>query len=258
MSGTENLLATIGGRLIVSCQAGQGHPLRDTPTISRIARAAVLGGAAAIRCGGVGSVADIAGVVASVDVPVIGLTKEGGEGVFITPTIESALAVVDAGATVVATDATLRPRPDGASFADTVIAVHERGRFVIADVSTVDEGVAAARAGADLVATTLSGYTPASPRLDGPDVDLVADLHGALPGVPIIAEGRYHTPQSVTAATAAGATSVVVGTAITDPSWITGSFSAGLPHNDSDTAPASSPHPVHATGPVAYRGRGQS
>jgi N-acylglucosamine-6-phosphate 2-epimerase len=218
----------IRGNLIVSCQAGHGHPMRDSVAITRMARSAVAGGAAAIRCGGVGGVGDVAAVVEAVDVPVIGLTKDGKEGVFITPTVQAALDVVAAGASIVAADATDRQRPDGASFVDTVRAVHGAGRLVMADVSTLAEGVAAAAAGADLVASTLSGYTEQSPAQDGPDIALVAALREALPDIPIVAEGRIHRPADVAAAMNAGATSVVVGTAITDPVWITGSFAAAL------------------------------
>lgn len=221
------LLEHISGKLIVSCQAGTGHALRDTPTMRRMAHAAVAGGASAIRCGGVGGVEDVAAVSATVDVPVIGLTKDGSTGVYITPTVASAQSIVDSGADVVAADATARPRPDGATFADTVRTVHEAGCLVMADVATFDEGVAAARTGADIVATTLAGNIgPDTP--DGPDLDLVADLHAALGDVPIVAEGRYHTPDDAAAAIASGATSVVVGTAITDPTWITGRFARGL------------------------------
>lgn len=223
------VLDIISGKLIVSCQAGEGHPLRDSVAITRMARSAVAGGAAAIRCGGVGGVPDVAAVVDAVDVPVIGLTKDGKEGVYITPTVRAALDVVAAGADIVAVDATDRPRPDGASFVDTVRAVHETGRLVMADVSTLAEGVAAAQAGADLVASTLSGYTAESPVQDGPDIALVEALRKALPAVPIVAEGRIHRPADVAAAIGAGATSVVVGTAITDPTWITGTFAAALP-----------------------------
>jgi N-acylglucosamine-6-phosphate 2-epimerase len=218
------------GKLIVSCQAGDRHPLRDSATMARMAQAAVLGGAVAIRCGGVGGVPDVAAVTAVVVVPVIGLTKDGTEGVYITPSVAAALAVVQAGASVVAADGTDRPRPDGSSFADLVHAVHDAGRLVMADVSTFAEGIAAADVGADVIATTLAGYTSASSSTtgDGPDLELVRSLRAALPAAFIVAEGRYHSPAAAAAAIEAGATSVVVGTAITDPAWITNSFAADV------------------------------
>jgi N-acylglucosamine-6-phosphate 2-epimerase len=223
MSGLslDRFVAVVEGRLIVSCQASAGHPLRDTATLVRMANAAVSGGAAAIRCGGVGGVADVEAIAVAVDVPVIGLTKDGTQGVYITPTVGAALAVVAAGADVVAADATLRPRPDGSAFTHLVAAVHGAGRLVMADVATLEEGVAAVAAGADIVASTLAGYTPQNPRCDGPDLGLVSALRSALPDTVIVAEGRYHDPSAAAEAIGAGATSVVVGTAITDPAWIT-------------------------------------
>lgn len=224
----EEFAAAIRGRLVVSCQAGTGHALRDTPTLVRMAQAAVAGGAAAIRCGGVGGVPDVAAIAAVVPVPVIGLTKDGAEGVYITPTVEAALAVAHAGAAVVATDGTTRLRPDGAPFSATVEAVHEGGALVMADVSTLAEGIAAAEAGADIVATTLAGYTPGNPRRDEPDLELVAALRRELPKILLVAEGRLHSPAQAAAAVAAGADAVVVGTAITDPTWLTSTFAAGV------------------------------
>lgn len=224
----HQLLEHIDRRLIVSCQAAEGHALRDTSTMVRLARAAVDGGAAAIRCGGVGGARDVAAVVPNVSVPVIGLTKDGTDGVYITPTVSAALSVVESGADVVAADATDRPRPDGADFADIVRAVHDAGRLVMADISTLDEGIAAAAAGADLVATTLAGNIAPQPQSAPPDIDLVTRLRKALPDAPIVAEGRYHHPREVAAAVSAGANTVVVGTAITDPTWLTSRFAAGL------------------------------
>lgn len=226
--GLDAFLEQVRGALVVSCQAPDGHPLRDTATIVRLARAAVLGGASAIRCGGYGGIADVAAVCAAVPVPVIGLTKEGDTGVYITPSVGSAVAVARSGAVVVAIDATDRPRPDGSTFAEAAAGVHEAGALVMADVSTLQEGIAAHAAGADLISTTLSGYTPGSPHLDGPDLELVRALRGALPDAAVTAEGRVRTPAEAAAARLAGADAVIVGTAITDPAWITAQFLASV------------------------------
>ncbi|MFE1848197.1 N-acetylmannosamine-6-phosphate 2-epimerase [Streptomyces sp. NPDC059515] len=212
------------GRLIVSCQAPPGDPMRHTDTLVRMALAAEAGGAAAVR---VNDPEVVAATVARAGLPVIGLWKDGDSGVFITPTAGHALALVDAGAAVVAADATARPRPDGSTFAALVEAVHAAGALVMADVSAYEEGRRAAEEGADFVATTLSGYVPGSPRQPGPDLRLVADLAVGC-GVPVIAEGRVATPEQAADALAAGAWSVVVGTAITAPTALTRLFVEGM------------------------------
>jgi N-acylglucosamine-6-phosphate 2-epimerase len=218
-------LAAIRGGLVVSCQAAPGDPLRDPSVLARVAASVARAGAVAVRLNGVEDVRQAKGAV---DVPVIGLWKDGEDGVYITPTLEHALAVAEAGADIVAIDGTDRPRPDRRDLAETVAALHARtGALVLADVSTVDEGVAAAEAGADAVASTLSGYTPGSRPPIGPDLELVAELARKLT-VPVLAEGRLHTPEQARAALDAGAWAVVVGTAITAPAWLTGRFIAAL------------------------------
>ncbi|MFG3714261.1 N-acetylmannosamine-6-phosphate 2-epimerase [Micromonospora sp. NPDC047730] len=211
----------LAGGLVISCQPlpdEPDDPMRDPYVQARVAASVVRGGAVAVRANGT---ADITAIRAAVDVPVIGLHKHGVDGVFITPTASHAVDVARAGAHIVAVDATDRPRPDGRTFADTVRAVRERtDALVLADVSTVAEGVTAVRDGADAVATTLSGYTPSSPPADGPDLVLVARL-AALVEVPVIAEGRYRSPAQIDRAFAAGAHSVVMGNAVTSPLWIT-------------------------------------
>ncbi|QLJ02683.1 putative N-acetylmannosamine-6-phosphate 2-epimerase [Streptomyces sp. NEAU-sy36] len=221
---TVPLTEALDGRLIVSCQAPPGDPMRHTDTLVRLARSAEAGGAAAVR---VNDPEVVAAAVAAVGLPVIGLWKDGDTGVYITPSVRHALALVEAGATVVAADATARARPDGSTFAELVTAVHAAGALVMADVSTCDEGRRAAAQGADLVATTLSGYVPGSPRQTGPDLGLIADLAAAV-GVPVVAEGRIATPAQAAEALAAGASSVVVGTAITAPTALTRLFAERL------------------------------
>nr|WSS65027.1 N-acetylmannosamine-6-phosphate 2-epimerase [Streptomyces sp. NBC_01177] len=220
----QDLADTLKGRLIVSCQAPPGDPMRDTATLVRLALSAVAGGGSAIRANEPEVVAAITGAV---DLPVIGLWKDGDTGVYITPTVRHALAIVEAGAAVVAADATDRPRPDGSAFAELVTAVHAAGALVMADVSTLAEGIAAAEQGADFVSTTLSGYVPGSPKQTGPDLGLVTSLSAAI-SVPVVAEGRINTPEEAAEALASGAHSVVVGTAITAPTALTARFVAGL------------------------------
>ncbi|WP_165241127.1 putative N-acetylmannosamine-6-phosphate 2-epimerase [Corynebacterium lizhenjunii] len=229
MYSLPDFAAATRGRLIVSAQAPAGHPLRDTHTIAHLAQAAASGGAAAIRCGGYGGVEDIAAVAAVVQVPVIGLTKEGDTGVYITPTVASAQAVVAAGAQVVAFDATARPRPDGASTADMVHAIHAAGALAMADIATAQEAVEAHAAGVDIISTTLAGYTPDRAATQGPDLELLEQVRELVPEAFLIGEGRFHTPQHLERGFELGADAIIIGTAITDVAWVTRQFAALTP-----------------------------
>ena len=214
--------------LIVSCQAPPGSPLRAPAHMAAMAQAAMAGGARGIRAEGA---ADIEAITRAVGLPVIGLRKLtlAGTDVYITPTLPSAREVVAAGAAVLAVDATLRPRDDGAPPDAFIRRLNrELGVPVLADVDTLAAGVRARAAGAAAVATTLSGYTGPDAPPEGPDIELVAALAARL-DCPVVAEGRYATPEQVRAAFAAGAFAVVVGTAITNPVALTQRFAAGTP-----------------------------
>jgi len=216
----QTLLPKIRGGLIVSCQALADEPLYGATFMARMALAAQQGGAVAIRAN---TPVDIQAIHATVDLPIIGLYKEEipGYPVYITPTLDHARQVAAAGATIIAIDATARPRPQPGTLADFIAAIHaETGCLVLADIATADEGLAAQAAGADLVSTTMSGYTDDSPHLPGPDLDLVKRLAAVLT-VPLLAEGRFKLPDEVKQALALGATAVVVGGAITRPQQIT-------------------------------------
>ena len=141
----------------------------------------------------------------------------------ITPTIDDAEGLVEAGADIVAFDATGRVRPT--SVADVIGAIHERGALAMADCATLADGVAALAAGADIVGSTLSGYT-GGPEPDHPDLELVAGLRELTPHV--VAEGRIRYPEQAASALEAGAFAVVVGSAITRPEHITSWFAAAI------------------------------
>lgn len=222
---THPLIASLRGRLIVSVQAYPGEPMRHPETMAQIARAAEIGGAAAIRCQGL---SDISAIKGSVQVPVIGLWKEGHDGVYITPSLRHARACVMAGADVVAIDATDRPRVDGRDYAQTVAELKREGALVMADCGSLGDARRAVEAGSDIVSTTLAGYTGDREKTEGPDLELLASIIQEFPGVPVICEGRVHTPGDAAAAIGAGAFAVIVGTAITHPTSITGWFKAAV------------------------------
>lgn len=220
------MIEALRGRLIVSCQAYPGEPMRDPRTMAQVALSAARGGAAAIRAQGLD---DLRLIHDQVDLPVIGLWKDGDAPVHITPTLQHALAVAQTGVEVVAIDATAQPRPDGLTVAQTIAELHRQtNSLVMADCSTLQEGRAAGDAGADLIGTTLAGYTSYTEKTDGPDLRLVEQL-AAVVDVPVVCEGRVHTPAQARAAIDAGAFTVVVGTAITHPATITGWFAGALP-----------------------------
>ncbi len=222
-----DLIAALHGGLIVSCQALPDEPLFGAEHMAAMARAAVIGGAIAIRANGP---ADIAAIRAAVALPIIGLFKDDLPGceVRITPALEHADKIAEAGADFIAIDATPRARPRNLSVKRLIEHIHEKlNRLVLADVSTLEEGLEAARCGADLVATTLSGYTAYSPSQADPDFDLLEGLAGKL-NIPVIAEGRISTPEQAAQALKRGAYAVVVGGAITRPQWITAQFANAL------------------------------
>jgi len=225
MTLSKSLDDTLRGRLVVSCQAYPGEPMRDPRTMAQVAESVVRGGACAVRIQGI---ADIRATRAVVDVPIIGLWKVGTGGVFITPTLDHALAVARAGADIIAVDGTRRPRPDGLDLADTIGAIKEcSGTPVMADCGSLADAVAAVAAGADLVSTALAGYTGERPATPGPDLDLVAAIASAT-DVPVVVEGRIRTPFEAAEALRRGAMAVCVGTAITHPLSITRSFCEAL------------------------------
>ncbi len=223
----QSLLARLHHGLIVSCQAEAQEALHGAQHMAAMAKAAWQGGAAGIRAN---SPEDIIAIRTAVDLPLIGIYKEDVPGfeVRITPTLQHARQVAKAGADLIAIDATDRPHPDRLALAERIQAIHEEtGRLVVADISTAEEGLAAEAAGADLIATTLSGYTEASPSGRDPDLELVRQLAQRL-SAPLIAEGRIATPAHAAEALRCGAFAVVVGSAITRPQWITARFVEGI------------------------------
>jgi N-acylglucosamine-6-phosphate 2-epimerase len=222
-------LGRLRGRLIVSVQAEAGSPLNAPDAIALLARVAVANGAGGIRAEGS---ARLGAVRRAVDVPVIGLVKRvyAGFGPYITPTQREIAEVVAAGADVVAFDATDRPRPDGSDVAAVVAAIHAYGVLAMADCATAADALRATGAGADAVATTLCGYTPATLGTPLPALDVLAGCAGA--GAFTVAEGGVASPGDVRAAFARGADAVVVGTAITNVDVLVRRFVAGTPASD--------------------------
>ncbi len=222
----SELFQKMEGKLIVSCQALPGEPLyvEEKSIMYLMARAAKEAGTVAIRTS---SVRDVVAIKEETGLPVIGLIKiryDGFEG-YITPTMKEIDELVQAGADVVALDCTLRKRGDNLTVNEFITRIREKYPDIIlmADISTYEEGMNAQEAGVDMVSSTLSGYTEYSPHLKGPDLELVKRLSKNLT-IPLVAEGRIHTPEQAAAVLRSGAFAVVVGGAITRPLEITKRF----------------------------------
>lgn len=224
-------LTALAGTIIVSCQAGPESPLNEPRIIAALAASAERGGASGFRVDGPDNIAAVRAVST---LPILGINKIDFDGfdVRITPRLHDALAVIDAGADIVALDGTARPRPGGENLADIIAVVHQRGAAVMADIATVDEARFAIAAGADVVASTLAGYTVETAQLDrhGPALDLVNALAAA--GLPFIVEGRIWTLEHLRACVDAGAFAVIIGSAITVPEFITKRFVTAIERSD--------------------------
>jgi putative N-acetylmannosamine-6-phosphate epimerase len=190
--------------------------------MARFARAAELGGAVGIRA----KEPDIRAIRKTCGLPIIGIDKVylGGFEVYITPRFEDAQRIANAGADIIALDCTPRPRPGGTTMEDLIRRIKTELKLpVMADISSLEEGLAAENAGADIVATTLSGYTSYSQRGEGPDWALLEAVVSAV-RVPVIAEGGISSPAEARRALNLGAWAIVAGTAITRPTELTQRF----------------------------------
>ena len=208
----------IGGGLLVSCQPVPGGPLDKPDMVVGFALAALAAGAVGLRIEGMENLRAVRRATAA---PIIGLIKRdlANSAVRITPLIEDIKALAEAGADIIAFDATARPRPVAA--AQLCNAVRSMGRVPMADISTLAEAESAKHFGAEIIATTLAGYT-GGPEPEAPDFDLLAAAIRL--GTPVIAEGCVRTPEQARLAMELGSHSVVVGSAITRPEHITSWF----------------------------------
>jgi N-acylglucosamine-6-phosphate 2-epimerase len=217
-------------KIIVSSQAMPDEPFYDENSMIAMMKSVVNGGAGALRVAGA---RDVRNAKKLFDIPVIGITKPDKlpdnwkEVVYITPTIEDVRKLAEAGADIIAFDGTSRPRPN-CTLKDIINEIKSLNKLAMADISTLEEGLNCAESGADIISTTLSGYTKESETNDtSPDFELLKQLVEKT-DIPVILEGRIWEKADVEKAFKLKAHSVVIGSVITRPQLIVKRFLEGI------------------------------
>lgn len=218
------------GKVVVSSQAMPDEPFYDETCMKAMMQSVVNGGASALRVAGARDVK----LAKTFNLPVIGLTKPDKlpenwrDIVYITPGLKEVQELINANADIIAFDGTSRIRPDGSSLKEIIELIHAFNKLAMADISTYEEGVNCANLGADIISTTLAGYTGHSGIAgETPDFELLKKLVQTI-NKPIILEGRIWNPEDVKKAFELGAFCVVIGSAITRPHLITKRFTDAI------------------------------
>lgn len=219
------ILEKIKNELIVSVQAMPDEPLyKSDCLLAMVESVVVLGGAKVLRLAGERDIKNVKKEFPNI--VVIGITKPNvipknyKELVYITPTVDDCKKVIDAGADIVAFDATMRLRPNNEKLEDLVQYIASEKKVSMADIATFDEAKNASEIGCNIVSTTLSGYTKETENNpDSPDFELVKKIKSKL-NIFTILEGKIWEKKDIVSAFEYGADSVVVGSAITRPQLI--------------------------------------
>lgn len=201
--------------LVISCQAPSNSPLHNPDIIANIALACVNQGAKGLRIDSPNHIKAVRKLLP--DIPIIGLWKQMGldSDVYITPRLEDAIAVAEAGADIIAIDATQRKRPNGETLEEIISHIQQNlQKLVMADIDTKENAIIARDLGVDFIGTTLYGYTQDTRQFTPPNFDLIEELVREI-NIPIICEGGIKTPEEAKKALDKGCFCVVVGTAIT-------------------------------------------
>lgn len=207
--------------LIVSCQAEENEPLHGSEIMSKMALAAKVAGANAIRAN---TSQDVKAIKEIVDLPVIGIYKDRTvNGAFITVKKWQIDELAKAGSDYIAIDCTRLERPEPLEDLFKHIRKNYPYIGIIADIADLEDALRVSKLKPDFISTTLSGYTEYTQHRPKPDIELVKEIRQTI-DIPVIAEGNYKTPQQVRDAFLNGAYAVVVGSIITRPQLITAEF----------------------------------
>lgn len=226
------ILNKIKNKIIVSSQAQKNEPLYNEIAMNALIETiVVLGKTDCLRLAGARDVKNTKEKFGD-SVVVIGITKPDiipdnyKELVYITPNIEDANALIEAGADIIAFDATKRERKT--SVLELINFIHSKNKLAMADIAEFDEAKEAYELGVDIISTTLSGYTKNTENTpDAPDFELLQKCAKEL-NCPIILEGKTKDYKDVKTAFELGAHSVVIGSMVTRPHKIIEEFKKGL------------------------------
>lgn len=216
------MLTDIKNSIIISIQSTEGDPTHFEEIKTAYMKSAIQGGARGFRLADEADIKNAKKLFP--DIAVIGITKPKKipenykELVYITPSVQDAQKVISWGADIIAFDGTKRH-----DYTPILTEIHMRNKIAMADISTLDEAIAAREAGADIISTTLSGYTSYSKQSEEPDFDLLQSCVKNL-DCPVIMEGKIWERRQVKYAFELGAGSVVIGSAVTRPWLITERF----------------------------------
>jgi N-acylglucosamine-6-phosphate 2-epimerase len=215
----RDLIESMKNGLIVSCQVQKDDPIYTDDIVVKMAEAAKWAGAVGIRAN---SPEQIKAIKAKVDLPMIGLYKiwHDDTDVFITPTLEAAKQVWEAGAEIIALDCTnqITHEKNKAFELLPILKAEIPEAIIFADVSNYDEAKRAIELGADIVAPTLYGYTEETKNIEEPNLREFARMcRDFKDDAYVMMEGHLYTPEDAMKCIYLGAHSVVVGSAITRP-----------------------------------------
>ncbi len=228
----KKLINGLQKKVIISCQSSKDEPIGQSNCLIPIIKSVIQGGAGGLRLAGADTIKSTRNFS---DIPIIGITKPDilpenwQKSVYITPAYTNAEQLAKAGADIIAIDGTSRKRPKE-NLAELIHKIKiNLNKPVMADISTIEEGLMCALLGADIISTTLSGYTQDTldKNQEEPDFELLKSLINVV-NKPVILEGRIWTPEHVKKAFELGAFAVVIGSAVTRPEVITRRFVESL------------------------------
>lgn len=220
------ILDSMKGGLIVSCQTQKDEPIYTPDMVLKMAECAKWGGAVGLRLNSPEQIRQVK--EANLGLPIIGLYKVWNDDtdVFITPTMKEVDEIVAAGADIIALDCTEQKTHEGTIAWDLLPQVRAKypDHLIFADVSNVEEAIHASENGAEIVAPTLYGYTANTANIEGPDFRMIAKMCREVKDADVIMEGHIYSPEDAMKCIFVGCHSVVVGSAITRPHYVTKRF----------------------------------